>query len=57
MLTDRLTQEAGRMRQGVMPVSVAVPAFGPAMFLAAELTAESQAASFNLEYQKTGGRR
>jgi hypothetical protein len=57
MLTDRLTQEAGRIRQGVMPVSVAVPAFGPAMFLASELTAESQPASFNLEYQKTGGRR
>lgn len=57
LLTDRLLEETRRMRTGVMPVSVVVPSFGSAMFLAAELTAESQAASFDLEYQKTGGRR
>jgi len=55
-LIDRFQKEAGRTRQGVIPIAIAFPAIGPSMFLAAELTGETQSPSVALSYRKTGGR-
>jgi hypothetical protein len=55
-LFDRFQKEAGRTREGAIPIAMAFPAFGPSLFLEAELTAEAQAPSVDLEYHKTGGR-
>ena len=44
-LVDRFRNEAGgRTVVGTLPVHVMFPAFGPSLFLASELTAESQCA-------------
>jgi hypothetical protein len=56
MLVDRVAQDALRGRPGVVPVTVVFPDIGPSLFLAAELTAESQAPSFVVDYHRTGGR-
>jgi hypothetical protein len=56
LLLDRFQKEAGRTRQGVIPIAIAFPAIGPSEFLAAELTPETQAPSVVLSYRKTGGR-
>jgi hypothetical protein len=48
-LVDRFRNEAaGRTVVGSIPVTVAVPAFGPSIFLASELTAEGRAPSLEL---------
>ena len=51
-LIDRLQKQAGRTRQGVVPIAVTFPEIGPATFLAAELTPEAQPAAFDLEYRR-----
>jgi hypothetical protein len=56
VLIDRFQKEAGRTRQGAVPIAIAFPAIGPSLFLAAELTAETQAPSLDIQYRKTGGR-
>jgi hypothetical protein len=55
-LMDRFTKEAGRTRQGVIPIAIGFPAIGPSVFLAAELTPETQSPSVDLLYHKAGGR-
>jgi hypothetical protein len=54
---DQLKQEAGRVRQGVVPVAISFPAFGPSLFLAAELTPESQAPALDIQVRSIGGHR
>jgi len=56
-LMDRYRKEAGRTGQGTVPLAIDFPAVGPTLFLAAELTAESHATSFDVDYRKTGGRK
>ena len=55
-LMDRFQKEAGRTRQGVIPIAIGFPAIGPSVFLAAELTPEAQPPSVDLFYHKAGGR-
>jgi hypothetical protein len=55
-LMDRFQKEAGRTRQGVIPIAITFPAIGPTVFLAAELTPETQSPSVDILYRKTGGR-
>jgi hypothetical protein len=55
-LLDRFEKEAGRTRQGVIPIAIGFPAIGPTVFLAAELTPETQSPSLDLVYRKLGGR-
>jgi hypothetical protein len=55
-LMDRYKKEAGRTRQGTVPIAIEFPTLGPSIFLAAELTAESRQPSLDLAYHKTGGR-
>jgi hypothetical protein len=56
-LMDRYRKEAGRTGQGTVPLSIEFPAVGPTLFLAAELTEEARATSFDVDYRKTGGRK
>jgi hypothetical protein len=52
-LVDRFRSESGeRTVVGILPVDVNVPDFGPSVFLAAELTAESRAPSFELSVKR-----
>jgi hypothetical protein len=39
-------------RAGILPIHVSFPAFGPSLFLVSELTAENQAPSADLNYQR-----
>ena len=55
-LMDRFEKEAGRTRPGVIPIAIAFPAIGPSVFLAAELTPETQSPSIDIVYRKLGGR-
>jgi hypothetical protein len=55
-LLDKFRQEAGRTTAGVIPVQVRVPQLGPAVFLAAELTAETGFPSVEMDYKRMGGR-
>jgi hypothetical protein len=55
-LIDRFEQEAGHTRPGVIPIAIAFPAIGPSVFLAAELTPETQSPSIDIVYRKLGGR-
>jgi hypothetical protein len=55
-LVDRQRNESGRTRQGQIPIAIDFPEFGPAVFFAAELTAETQPAVLDLSYRQTGGR-
>ena len=55
-LAERFRKEGGRTRQGAVPIVMDFPELGPSVFLAAELTAESRAASLDLSYRRTGGR-
>jgi hypothetical protein len=55
-LVDKVQKEAGRTRQGSIPIEVGFPDFGPAVFLAAELTAEAQGPSVDIAYKKRGER-
>ena len=53
-LVDRFRNEAGgRSIVGALPVHVAFPAFGPAIFLASELTAEAGTPCIELAYKRT----
>ena len=47
-------ESGGRTIIGSLPVHVAFPAFGPAVFLASELTAESQAPAVDLIVKRVG---
>ncbi|HTM36207.1 MAG TPA: hypothetical protein VL156_05640 [Terriglobales bacterium] len=49
----------GVRARGILPIRVSFPAFGPSVFLTAQLTSVSQAASatFNYQQDKKGGRR
>jgi hypothetical protein len=55
-LLDKFRQEAGRTTAGVIPVQVRFPQLGPAVFLAAELTAETGFPSVEMDYKRMGGR-
>jgi hypothetical protein len=53
-LVDRFRNEpGGRTVVGSLPVHVTFPAFGPAIFLASELTAEGRASSVDLTFKRT----
>ena len=53
-LVDRFKNEpGGRMVVGSLPVHVTFPAFGSAIFLASELTAEGRAPSVDLTFKRT----
>jgi hypothetical protein len=56
VLLDRYQKEMGRTAAGVLPVQIDFPALGPAVFLAAELTAEMQFPSLEITYKRAGGR-
>jgi hypothetical protein len=56
-LMDRYRKEAGRTGPGTVPLAISFPSVGPTLFLAAELTEESSATSFDIDYRKTGGRK
>jgi hypothetical protein len=52
-LVDRFRNEAGgRTVVGTLPVHVTFPQFGPSMFLASELTAESNAPAIELAFKR-----
>lgn len=56
---DRFFAKSQGMRaKGILPIRVPFPAFGPSLFMLAELTSPSQAPSVLLDYQqdKKGGR-
>ena len=55
-LAELYRKEAGRTRQGVAPIAMDFPEFGPSIFLAAELTAELRPASLDISYRRNGGR-
>ena len=53
VLVDRFRNEAGgRTVVGALPVHVTFPQFGPSVFLASELTAESNAPSIELTFRR-----
>jgi hypothetical protein len=53
VLVDRFRNEAGsRTVVGALPVHVTFPQFGPSLFLAAELTAESNAPAIELAFRR-----
>jgi hypothetical protein len=52
-LMERFRKDMGRTAAGVIPVQVTVPVIGPSLFVAAELTAESQAPVLELQYKRT----
>ena len=57
LLDSYRAKSAGGKVSGILPVNVSFPAFGPSMFLVAELTAENQAPAAELNFQrdKKGG--
>jgi hypothetical protein len=55
-LVDKYQKEAERMRPGSIPIEVTFPDFGHEMFLAAELTAETQGPSLDFGYKRGGAR-
>ena len=46
----------GRTAAGTIPVQVRIPDIGPSFFVAAELTAESQAPSLDVRYKRVSER-
>jgi len=52
-LMERFRKDLGRTTAGAIPVQVTVPGIGPSLFVAAELTAESQAPALELQYKRT----
>jgi hypothetical protein len=53
-LVDRFRAESGgHTVAGALPVHVSFPIFGPSMFVASELTAESQAPSLEVGFKRT----
>lgn len=59
-LVDKFhANERGSRATGILPVRVNLPAFGPSLYLVAELTSENQSPSAELNYQqdkKAGGK-
>jgi hypothetical protein len=55
-LVNRFKLDA-RTRPGIVPVAISFPAIGPSIFLAAELTPETQSPSVELRVRETGGAR
>ena len=51
-LVDRFQKETGRTTTGIVPVRVQLPAFGPSIFLAAELTAETRLPVLEVGYKR-----
>jgi hypothetical protein len=52
-LVDRFRNESGgRTVVGALPVHVTFPQFGPSLFLASELTAESNAPSIEVAFKR-----
>jgi len=51
-LVDRFQKETGRTTTGIVPVHVRLPEFGPSIFLAAELTAETRLPLLELAYKR-----
>jgi hypothetical protein len=51
-LVDRFQKETGTTTTGIVPVRVPLPEFGPAIFLAAELTAETRSSLLDLTYKR-----
>ena len=52
-LVDRFANEGGgRAVAGTLPVQIAFPDFGPATYLAAELTEEAQVPNFDLSFRR-----
>ena len=51
-LVDRFQKETGRTTTGIVPVRVRLPEFGPSIFLAAELTAETRSPLLELAYKR-----
>jgi hypothetical protein len=52
-LVERYRKDMGKTTAGVVPVRVPLPDIGPSFFVAAELTAESQAPALDLTYKRT----
>lgn len=52
-LVERFRKDMGKTTAGVVPVQVPLPDIGPSFFVAAELTAESQAPVLDLFYKRT----
>jgi hypothetical protein len=52
-LMERFRKDMGKTTAGVVPVHVALPEIGPSFFVAAELTAESQAPVLDFTYKRT----
>lgn len=52
-LVDRFQKESGHAREGVVPIAITFPEVGPSVFLAAELTPETQPPAFELQYRRT----
>ena len=50
-LVERFRKDMGKTTAGVVPVRVPLPDIGPSFFVAAELTAESQAPALDLDLQ------
>ena len=55
-LLDQFRQEV-RVRPGVVPIAIPFPKVGPSIFLAAELTPETQSPAVDLRVRATGGDR
>jgi hypothetical protein len=55
-LLDQFRQEV-RVRPGVVPIAIPFPSVGPWIFLAAELTPETQSPAVDLRLRATGGDR
>ena len=59
-LADKFfAKSQGARAKGILPIKVSFPAFGPSLFLVAELTSASQVPTSSLSYQrgKKGGAR
>jgi hypothetical protein len=55
-LVERFRKDSGKTAVGTIPVHVTVPVIGPSFFVAAELTAESQPATLDIQYKRVSER-
>lgn len=55
-LMDRFQKEIGRTPVGIVPLQIPFPELGPAIFLASELTAETEFPSLEIRYKLTSNR-
>jgi hypothetical protein len=51
-LLEKYRKDTGRTAGGIVPIDVDLPDFGPSIFMAAELTAESRTPTVELEYRR-----